>query len=65
MPELKVSNEVKMQARTMIAAALIDSHAVEANRIEPSRAKPWREDTSLLLLHQLTQRIYEVIADES
>jgi hypothetical protein len=49
----------ELQARAIIAAALITSHAVEVPTIP--RAGDWSTDASALRLRELTDYVYQMI----
>ena len=49
----------EIQARAMIAAALITSHAVEIPTIPTSG--DWSQDTAALRLRDLTDYVYQMI----
>jgi hypothetical protein len=50
----------ELQARAIIAAALITSHAVELPTIPPGG--DWSRDASALRLRDLTNYVYQMIA---
>jgi hypothetical protein len=50
----------ELQARAIIAAALITSHAVELPTIPPGG--DWSRDVSALRLRDLTNYVYQMIA---
>lgn len=49
----------ELQARAIIAAALITSHAVEVPTIPPEG--DWSRDASALRLRELTNYVYQMI----
>ena len=51
---------VEIQAKAVIAAALIASHAVEIPAM-PKTAGPWLQDQAAVRLRQLTDYVYSTI----
>jgi hypothetical protein len=51
----------EIQAKAVIAAALIQGGHVGENLATVSLNAPWVESDQLMRLHQLTQRVYDAI----
>jgi hypothetical protein len=53
-------NPTEIQAKAIIAAALIGSHAVETPRI-PSNGSDWTSDPASIRLRNLTDYVYQTL----
>ena len=58
---MPITESDELQAKAVIAAALIQAHVVGLNYNEADMRKSWVDNDALIRLNKLTHRVYEAI----
>jgi hypothetical protein len=59
---MPITESDELQAKAIIAAAIIQAQIVGLNYNEQDVRKPWVDNEALIRLNKLTHRVYEAIA---